>query len=317
MITLDAPAVAAALPWPDLIEALRDAFRSDIVAPARHVHAVPGGTLLLMPAWQRGHLSGDLIGVKIVTVFPGNRALGRGSIGSHYLLCDGITGQALAMLDGETLTARRTAAASALAASYLARPDATRLLVVGAGQVASLLPAAYRAVRPITHVTVWNRSPAGAERLAALLRQQGMLACATTELDAAMAEADIVTCATLATAPIIHGAALWPGTHLDLIGGFTPAMREADEAALRRARVFIDTETAVAEAGDLAGLAPADVAGTLATLCAGGAGRITQDEVTLFKSVGTALEDLAAAGLVLRQMAGVRPGTGAGPLAVV
>ena len=297
MITLDADAVTQGLPWIDLIQALRLAFQADIVAPQRHVHTVPGGSLLLMPAWQPGRM----LGVKIVTVFPGNRALGRGSVGSHYLLCDGVTGEALALLDGEALTARRTAAASALAASYLARPDASRLLVVGAGQVASLLPAAYRAVRPIERVQVWNRTPEGSARLAADLVAEGFAAFSVADLGAAIAGADIVTCATLATTALVRGAELRPGVHLDLIGGFTRNMREADDAALRRARVFIDTDAALAEAGDLAGLDPADIAGTLATLCAGGPGRRTPDEITLFKSVGTALEDLAAAGLALQR----------------
>ena len=250
-----------------------------------------------MPAWREG----GLLGVKLVTVFPGNRERGLASVGSSYLLCDGETGQHLALLDGDTLTARRTAAASALAASFLARPDAARLLVVGAGHVAALLPEAYAAVRPIRTVRVWNRSPPGAAALADELRARGFDAAPAPDLRAAVAEADIVSCATLATAPLVHGAWVQPGTHLDLIGGFTPAMRETDEAAVRQARVFVDTEVALVEAGDLAGLPAAAVQGTLTTLCSGAPGRKSSGETTLFKSVGTALEDLAAAGLVWRK----------------
>ncbi len=250
-----------------------------------------------MPAWQPG----GLLGVKLVTVFPGNRACGLASVGSSYLLCDGATGRHLALLDGDTLTARRTAAASALAASFLARPDAARLLVVGAGHVAALLPEAHAAVRPLRTVTVWNRSAAGADTLAGRWRAAGFDARAVTDLRAAVAEADIVSCATLATAPLVQGAWLRPGTHLDLIGSFTPAMREADEAAVRGARVFVDTEVALAEAGDLVGLAPGELAGSLTDLCKGAPGRTSAAETTLFKSVGTALEDLAAAGLVWRE----------------
>ena len=263
---------------------------------------MPDGTLLLMPAWQDGGPPGArLLGVKLVTVFPANRARGLASVGSSYLLCHGATGQHLALLDGDTLTARRTAAASALAASFLARENAARLLLVGAGHVAALLPEAYAAVRPVRTVRVWNRTPAGAVALADRLRAQGFDAAPVPDLRAAVAEADIVSCATLATVPLVHGAWLQPGTHLDLIGGFTPAMREADEAAVRGARVWVDTEVALAEAGDLAGLPATAVAGTLTSLCSGTPGRRSQDETTLFKSVGTALEDLAAAGLVWRK----------------
>lgn len=261
---------------------------------------MPGGTLLLMPAWGARLEGKVLLGAKVVTVFPGNRARGLASVGSSYLLCDGATGQHLALLDGDVLTARRTAASSALAASFLARPEASRLLVVGAGHVAALLPGAYRAVRPITHVAVWNRTRPGAEALTTRLRHDGFAAEAVDDLDAAVQAADIISCATLATEPLVRGARLRPGTHLDLIGAFTPQMREADEDAVRRARVFIDTEAALAEAGELAGLAQRAVAGTLATLCAGAPGRTSPEEVTLFKSVGTGIEDLAAAGLVWR-----------------
>ena len=265
------------------------------------MHPVPDGTLLLMPAWGA---AGGLMGIKLVTVFPGNRARGLASVGSSYLLCDADTGQHLALLDGDTLTARRTAAASALAASFLARPDAAHLLVVGAGHVAALLPEAYAAIRPLRRVTVWNRSPAGAAVLAERWRAAGLDAHATTDLPGAVAQADIVSCATLATAPLVHGAWIRPGTHLDLIGGFTPAMREADEAAVRGARAFVDTHVALAEAGDLAGLTPADLAGSLTELCRGAPGRISATGTTLFKSVGTALEDLAAAGLLWRKEQG-------------
>ena len=251
-----------------------------------------------MPAWQPAGQPGGLIGVKLVTVFPGNRARGLASVGASYLLCDGATGQHLALLDGDTLTARRTAAASALAASFLARPGAARLLVVGAGHVAALLPEAYAAVRPITAVRVWNRTPDAATALAERWRAGGFEAAAVTDLPASMAEADIVSCATLAAEPLIRGGWLRPGTHLDLIGAFTPAMREADAEAVRRARVFIDTEMALAEAGELSGLQPGDIAGTLTSLCAGSPGRKSPGEITLFKSVGTALEDLAASGLL-------------------
>ncbi len=305
MRLIDAAAVRAALPFPALIEALRVAFRDGTTVPLRHRHDLGGGaSLLLMPAW-RGR---SALGVKIVGVVPDNGARGLPAVASTYLLCDGETGRHLAVLDGGELTARRTAAASALAGDFLARRDAARLLVVGSGHVARQMAAAWAAVRPIRAVAVWNVRPAGAERLAATLRADGFDAVAASDLGAAAAAADIVTCATLATEPVIRGAWLRPGTHLDLVGGYLPTMREADDDAVRRARVFVDTDAALEEAGDItqarASGALARVAGTLAALCRGEApGRVGADEITLFKSVGTALEDLAAATLVFERTA--------------
>jgi ornithine cyclodeaminase/alanine dehydrogenase-like protein (mu-crystallin family) len=306
MKILDAAQTAAALPFERLIPVLRDAFMTGAEVPLRHRHDMtqPDGTdaaLLLMPAWR----ANGRFGVKVVSVFPGNGARGLPSVSASYLLCDGATGQHLALIDGAEITRRRTAAASALAGSSLSRADATSLLIVGSGHVGGLLAEAYRVVRPIDQVMVWNIRPAGAERLAARIGGE-----AVTDLAAAVRRADIVSCATLSRAPLVHGDWLRPGTHLDLIGGFTPAMREADDAAVRRSRVFIDTEAALAEAGDLIDpiargvLRREDIAGSLFSLCRGEtAGRCDAAEITLFKSVGSALEDLAAAGLAYTEAA--------------
>ncbi len=255
------------------------------------------GTLLLMPAWRPGRR----LGIKTVTVFPGNAALGRPALHSTYLLFDAATGEPLAQIDGDEITARRTAAASALAASFLARPDASRLLVVGAGRVASLMPQALRSVRPVAEVRVWARNAAAAAALAGRLRDEGFVAGVCESLEAGVRRADIVSCATLSTLPLVRGGWLQPGTHLDLIGSFTPAMRESDAACFARSRVFVDTDEALAKSGDVleamadGAFARDDLQGTLADLCRSGAGRLLADERTLFKSVGTALEDLAAA----------------------
>jgi ornithine cyclodeaminase len=305
-VVIDLPHTRASLSFARLVPALRAAFIAGANAPLRHSHPLeqPGtatATLLLMPAWQ----GRSALGVKIVTVFPDNGALGLNAVFSTYLLCDGATGRHLALIDGNEITGRRTAAASALAGDFLARDDANTLLIVGAGHIAAMLAPAWAAVRPIRHVRVWNARPARATALAAGLCEQGFDAAATDDLQAAVGRADIVSCATLATAPLVHGAWLRPGTHLDLIGGFRPDMREADDEAVRRACVFIDTEAALAEAGDLAqplaaGVLRRDqIAGSLFTLCRGETpGRRTGDEITLFKSVGSALEDLATAALV-------------------
>jgi len=304
-LVIDPARTRASLDFARLIPALRDAFIAGAEAPLRHRHDLPqpDGTtaaLLFMPAWRPG----GFMGVKLVSVFPGNGTRNLPAVSSSYLLCDAETGRHLALIDGTEITGRRTAAASALAGSFLARADAASLLVVGAGHVASLMPSAWSAARTITRVQVWNRHPAGAERLAERLRAEGFDAWPVPDLEQAANEADIISCATLARAPLIQGAWLRPGTHLDLIGGFTPAMREADDQAIRRARVFIDTDAALAEAGDLidplanGALRRDDIAGDLTQLCrAQVPGRRSAQEITFFKSVGSAIEDLAAAAL--------------------
>ena len=304
MRVIGAADVERTLDYPGLVEKLRDAFRSDIAVPLRHHHTVPtygaeDATLLLMPAWQRGRH----IGIKLVTLFPDNDTRGRPSIMGAYLLLDGKTGEPLALVDGPSLTVRRTAAASALAARYLARPDCERLLMVGTGALAPHLILAHAAVRPIRHVLVWGRDPAKAAQLAKRLNRRDFRVSATADLPAAVGGADIISTATLAQEPLIKGDWLRPGQHLDLVGAFTPRHRESDDACIERARVFVDTrEGALAEAGDIvqpiaAGLLREDdIAADLADLTRGRrAGRRFYDQITLFKSVGTALEDLAAA----------------------
>lgn len=299
----NADAVTAATPWDRLIPALRTAFTSPHSAPDRHIHklAVPGtdtATALLMPAW----ITGEVYGVKLANVFPGNGARGMPSIHSLYVLFDGGTGELLATMDGGAITTRRTAATSALASSYLSRPDSRSLLVIGAGRMAPLLVDAHRAVRPIADVAVWARKPEQATKLAA---HTG--ASAVTDLDAAIAHADIVSSATLSHSPLIRGELLRPGTHIDLVGAYAPEMRETDSEAIARATVFIDTlGGSQAEAGDLIQAAAegrfawSEVAADIADLSAGRhQGRVRNDEITLFKSVGAAIEDLAAARLVL------------------
>jgi len=211
-----------------LIERMRQTFRAGVEVPMRHHHTVEtygahDGTLLLMPAWQVN----QSIGVKIVTVFPDNGAQDLPAVQGVYLLMDGKTGIPQALLDGSALTKRRTAAASALAASYLAQPDASRLLVVGTGALAPELIEAYAAVRPIKQVLVWGRSLEKAKKVVARFHRPKFKIEATDDLEGAVRGAHIVTCATLAKEPIIKGEWLQPGQHLDLIGGFTPEMREA------------------------------------------------------------------------------------------
>jgi ornithine cyclodeaminase len=304
MLILDAEQVRRTLDWHPLIEALRAMFERGCEVPLRHHHAIaaPGGdaTLLLMPAW-----TSDVLGVKIVSVFPGNATHGLPAVCGSYILNSGQTGEPLAIIDGGELTARRTAAASALAATFLARPDASRLLVVGTGRLAPYLAMAHATVRPISSIAIWGRRPERATEVAARLQAEGLAAEVATDLATAVARADVVSCATLSATPLVEGHWLREGTHVDLVGGFTPQMREADDEAVRRALVFVDTrQGACAEAGDIVApirsgvLAPHDIRADLFDLCRGQhPGRQSASQITLFKSVGTALEDLAAAAL--------------------
>ena len=313
MRTVSAEEVHAALPYPTLIAAIEAAFRAEATVPVRHHHTLPrpdgDATLLLMPAWTD---SGErYLGCKMVTVFPGNATRGRPSVDGSYMLLSGETGEPLAVMDARALTVRRTAAASALAARHLARDDASHLTMIGAGALSGHLVRAHAAVRPIRRVTLWNRTPAHAEALAAQLSADGFDVRLAADRETAVREADIVSCATLSSEPLVRGAWLKPGAHLDLVGGFTPAMREADDDAIRRARVYVDTRAgALKEAGDLVDpigrgvISEADIHGDLFDLCRGSAqGRRSPDEITLFKSVGSAIEDLAAAMLVWRSLA--------------
>ena len=310
MRIFDAAATRAGLPFERLIPALRAMFAAGCEMPARQVHAIaspngPGLTSLVMPAWQPG----GFYGVKVINVATGNAALGLPGLHASYLLHSAVTGVPLALIDGDELTARRTAAASALAASWLAPAEARHLLVVGAGRVARLLPEAHRVVRPsIERVSVWARRADQAEAVALALRASGIAASAVVDLEAAARTACIVSTATLATEPLVRGAWLKPGSHLDLVGSFTPQMREADDDCFRGAAIVVDDLEALRKSGDLIGpidrgvFTAADVRATLTTLSRGEAtGRRHTDERSVFKSVGLALEDLAAAMEVVRQ----------------
>ena len=315
-VWIGAEAVHRALPFDVLIDALADAFAAGCHTPLRTQHALGGlgdsaagataARLLMMPAWNAHHL-----GVKLVNVMPRNRDRGQASVSAVYLLF-GDDGTPRAIIDGAALTARRTAATSALASRLLSRPDARTLLVVGTGELAPFMARAHCAVRPIERVLVWGRRPDAARSVAARLQVELAAAVqAVPELDRAAAAADIISCATTSTAPLVRGAQVRAGSHVDLVGAFTPAMREADDALIAQAEVFVDTRAgALAEAGDLlqpiaAGAFSAErVAAELAELVRGAhPGRSAARAVTVFKSVGTALADLAAAELMLARRA--------------
>lgn len=304
----DHSAVEARLDWPQLIEALRAGFAAGdrINAPERQVLAIeqPDGStasLLIMPAWAAGRA----IGVKVVTFLPANAAAGKPTINAGYLMFDGADGRLLSAMDGDALTARRTAAASALAADYLARRDARHLLVCGTGQLAVAVAEAHATVRRYDRVEIWGRSPAKAREVVAQLRGRGLPAEADENLEAACRAADVISSVTASTQPFIRGEWLAEGSHLDLIGAFRADMRESDDLALTQARVFVDGRAGAVLAGDLAQpiasgvFDPARIAGDLTELAQGAVtGRQEAAQRTLFKSVGLSQEDLLAAMLV-------------------
>lgn len=308
-MSYDAAAVARSLPYDRLIDALEDAFRSDAVVPDRSHHRVevPGSadaTLLLMPAWRPG----GVLGIKIATIFPDNIKKNLPSVNASYLMLNGNTGQPVAILDGAELTARRTAAASALASKYLSRADAATLLMVGAGKLAPHLIRAHATVRKLRQVSIWARRPESALQLADALSNETFSVVPVSDLAAAVTCADIISCATLATEPLIRGQWLHDGQHLDLVGAFRADMSEADGEAVSRADVYVDTYAgALGEAGEIVQamtnglLRQTDIIGDLFALTRGTCRpRRSPETITLFKSVGTALEDLAAAELATR-----------------
>ncbi|MGF1668014.1 MAG: ornithine cyclodeaminase [Acidimicrobiia bacterium] len=281
-----------------LIEAMRQGHRQPAPVMERVLMAEPGtdNSFLVWHAWAPG----SMIAVKMGTIFPGNPSLPgpKPAVQAVITAFDGVDGSPVALIDGTELTYWKTAASSALGADYLARPDATTLLMVGAGGLAPYLAMAHRAVRPtIDRVLVWNRSRPRADALAARLG-----GTVVDDLDAAVAQAEVVCAATAATEPLIHGAVVRPGTHLDLVGGFTPEMRESDDEVARRARLFVDAAMFnIDHCGDLcqpiaSGLRSRDdVEADLFGLCRGEhPGRTSADDITLYKSGGGAHLDLMA-----------------------
>ena len=298
--------IAALLDYKKLIDALREIFPSDYTMPLRHHHfyTTPEGeenTLILMPVWNSHYM-----GMKQVTVAPANAKADMPSIYAQYILSNSKTGQPLAMMNAAELTARRTACASALAASFLCREDAQNLLIVGGGKVVQHLVHAHMAIRPFKKVSVWMRNSAKMEAFVERLIEQEIPAEAVTNLEKSAQEADLITCATLSKTAIIKGKWVKPGTHLDMIGSHKPTTRETDDEAIRKSSIFVDSRAgALHETGELAMpiadgiISENDVKADIVELVKGNhPGRTSSEEITLFKSAGLAVEDLAAALLV-------------------
>jgi len=307
MDVLGAEDVHRLLDYPSLIAALDEAHRqappvtSRVFLEAADENRPAGEGFLVLPAWSTGR---DF-GTKLVTLLPDNAVKQNGypTVQAIYPYFDGETGAPKAVIDGTALTLRKTAADSALASSMLSRSDAETLLMVGAGALAPHLIAAHLAARPsIEKVMVWNRTPERRDSVVAALSDHLAIAAAA-DLEGAVREADVISAATMTTEPLVSGAWLKPGTHVDLVGGFTPEMRESDDEAVLRASVFVDSfETTVGVAGDIvqpmtAGvLAKADIRSDLYGLCRGDhPGRIEADEIMLYKNGGGAHLDLFTA----------------------
>lgn len=311
MRVLDATAIDAALDFSSLITAIDAALRGDIVLPVRHHHQIErldgNATQLIMPAWDAK--AGGFLGVKIVNVFPGNSARSLPSVLGTYVLMNGDTGAPLAVMDGTRLTLWRTAAASALAARFLSKPHASVHLMVGAGALAPFFIHAHRATRPIARTIIWNKTRGNAEKLAAGLAREGLVVEVAENLEAAVRQADIISTATLSTSPLVLGGWLKPGAHLDCVGAFSAAMRETDDACVLRARLFADVRASVLkEGGDFvqplrAGLITEEkIEADLFDLARGTSQFVRKaDDITFYKSTGSAIFDLAAASLVARK----------------
>ncbi len=287
--------------WPFAVEALR---AGHLMPPAELRDSLienAGRKMLVRTAWIPGLASG----VKAVTIYPDNPSQDppRPSVQGQVLLFDEAEGHVAAVLEGVDLTAWKTAGDSALGASCLARKDVRTMLMVGAGSMARPLIEAHCSVRPsIDHVMIWNRSAPRAQELAAALGRDGINAEVVSDLDAAVSRAELISTATMSTEPLIRGAALKPGTHVDLVGAYTPTMREADDAALTGGRLFVDSyATTIGHIGEImipmeAGvITRADIRGDMHDLVQGKAGRTSDDEITLFKNGGGAHLDVMIA----------------------
>jgi len=311
MIVIKHDQLEGLLDFPEIIDALLKGFRKKINVPPRSHFNYKNrpddstATLLLMPAWGYD----GFMGLKTITVTPGNHIRNLPSIQGIYLLMNMTTGQVTAQIDAPCLTNFRTAGASAVASMFLSRNNSSRLLMVGTGSLAPYLVRAHAAVRPLKKVMIWGRNFNKASLLAERLNSPSLQVMAIHNLDAMVPEADIISTATMSEEPLIRGSLLCSGQHLDLVGSYRPDMREADDDVIIKASIFIDTKHGMLESGDLkqpldAGIIrEGDIKGVLFRLCRKEVrGRINKNELTLFKSVGHASEDLIIAVHAYRKM---------------
>ncbi len=299
---LDREAVHRLADYPLVIDAIAAMYATGCDAVDRMILSQPTadgdqGDFLMQPAWLRGRA----FGIKIANVFPGNQRRGLPSILGAYVLFDGNTGELLGCVDGPAETNIKTACNSAVASRFLARPDASTMLMMGAGELAPYLIAAHASILPIRRVLIWNRTMEKAQALAERLDKPGFRAEAVADPAEAAAEADLVSCATYATEPILKGAWLKEGAHVDLVGSYRPDLRESDDDVARKAgRLFVDERSSTVEiSGDVIdpvrkGLVePGEITDLFELVQGRKPGRRSDDEITVFKSGGGGHEDLA------------------------
>jgi ornithine cyclodeaminase/alanine dehydrogenase-like protein (mu-crystallin family) len=305
---VDDTEVTRVLTFPILIAAFEAAHRRPKAEVLDAYLGNEKGQYVIRSAVDRGRYMAS----KMFTSFPSNLARGKlPAVQAVCVLFDGNNGKPLAVMDGTEITHWRTAADSALGAKYLAPPNPETLLVVGAGEMAAWLVRAHRTVRPsLSRVVVWNRTLERAHHLAAKLQQEGIAATTAGDLDAAVREADVITTCTRSHEPLIRGKNMRRGVHLDLVGGYTPQTREADDDAARLARVFVDRrEAAFHGVGDIlqpiasGAIKEADVLGDLYDLAVGTIeGRLHAEDITFFKNAGGGHLDLMTCEAVFQQL---------------
>jgi ornithine cyclodeaminase len=289
-----------------LIDSLKIGFSTpNIQVPMRHHHDYPNppedkdSTLLLMPAFNPGIEAG----VKIVTVSPNNGKYNLPAIQGTYIYLDAQKGNIKAILDAQSLTTKRTSCTSALASSFLSRKNSSSLLMIGTGALAKNLILAHTSIRPITKVYIWGRTVEKAQAICDELSSFPFSCTAIATIEEKISEVDIISCATLSPTPLVFGKWLKEGQHLDLVGAYKKDTREADDEAIQKSSVFLDTyQGGLKESGDIViplnngTLKQEDIKADLFELCNGSKkGRTSEKEITYFKSVGHALEDLVAA----------------------
>lgn len=311
MINISADQIESLWQYDAFIPLLENAFQSDIVVPQRNHYNYENGqgennsTLLIMPAWSNK----EYVGVKMVTVSPHNGDLGLPSIQGNYTLIEAKNGKIKAQIDAKKLTVKRTAATSALASKYLSKKDSKALLMIGTGALCPELIRAHCSVRPIEHVFIWGRAFTKAQQRAKELQSEKFEIRPIESLEQVAQSVDIISVATLSPRPLVFGKWLKSGQHIDLVGSYRPDMREADNECLLKSSLFIDSEGALKESGDLAipisekVIAKSDIKSTLFEMTKHQVyQRASDQEITLFKSVGHALEDLSAAIYLMKEL---------------
>ena len=298
--------------YKDLVEVLRKAFAANYTTPLRHHHnfknpvAEKLSTLLLMPSWDNE----NYLGVKLVTISPENDRKNLPTIQGLYILFDLKTGVPLMQCDARLLTVKRTAAASALASQYLSRKNSETLLMIGTGYLATHLIEAHAAIRAIKKVQIWGRNFEKAQKLAEGFNKHSFEVEAIEDLQSGVRNADIISAATMSEKPLIKGEWLNPGQHIDLVGSYLPTLREADDEVIKRSSIYVDNlEGACKETGDIfipiqkGILKKEDIKADLFQMCKSSSDFLRKEnaEITLFKSVGHALEDLATASYLFKK----------------